>query len=212
MLKLDKRLAAIAEEINCRVLADIGTDHGKIVVYCLQSGRAERAYAVDISQKSLQKARILAQSRGVDASIAFVVGDGLTDVGDDADCVVIAGMGGYEIIRILSGRRLDTRYVLVPHQDAAALRFYLSENGYFAEKDYVISEGKRFYDIIVCKNGQGNYKKSELYIGKNTPPVSAFMERLEARRAIIQGITARAKDVSKELKQELEDINNALQD
>lgn len=210
MLKLDKRLAAIASEVDGERLADIGADHGKIVVFCLQSGKAKRAYAVDISSKSLEKARMLAERCGVSDRVQFIEGDGLQKI-EDADCVVIAGMGGYEIIKILSEKKLDTKYILVPHQDAAALRKFLSNNGFQAQKDYIVSEGGRFYDIIVCSIGQPNYAENEFFVGKNIPPQADFQKKLEARKKVITEIFQKAENPSAELKKELGDINNALQ-
>lgn len=210
MLKLDKRLAAIASEVECERLADIGADHGKIVVSCLQSGKAKQAYAVDISPKSLEKARTLAERYGVADKAQFVAGDGLKKI-EDADCVVIAGMGGYEIIKILSEKPLDAKYILVPHQDAAALRRFLSNNGFYAQKDFIVEEGGRFYDIIVCSIGQPNYAENEFFVGKNIPPNADFQKKLQARKKVIMEIFEKTENPSEELKKELGDINNALQ-
>lgn len=210
MLKLDKRLAAIASEVDGERLADIGADHGKIVVFCLQNGKAKNAYAVDISAKSLEKARTLAERCGVSDRVQFIEGDGLQKV-EDADCVVIAGMGGYEIIKILSEKRLDAKHILVPHQDAAALRRFLSNNNYCAQKDYVVAEGGHFYDIIVCSSGQPNYAENEFFVGKNLPPQADFQKKLEARKKVIMEIFQKTENPSPELKKELGDISNALQ-
>ena len=50
---LDKRLKQILSEINCEALADVGCDHGKLSVAAVITGRAKKAYAIDISEKSL---------------------------------------------------------------------------------------------------------------------------------------------------------------
>ncbi len=210
MPKLDKRLEAIASEVDCDRLADIGADHGKIVVFCLLNNKAKYAYAVDISQKSLEKAKILAKNYGVSDRAEFIVGDGLQKI-EDADCIVIAGMGGYEIIKILSEKRLDSKYILVPHQDASVLREFLAKNGFCAKKDYVVAEGRRFYDIIVCSQGQPNYAENEYFVGKNFPPQADFEKKLKARQKVIIEIFDMTENPSKELKKELGDINNALQ-
>ncbi len=211
MLKLDKRLAAIASEVDAKCLADIGADHGKVVVFCLNNNKAHRAYAVDISQKSLQKARLLAEKHGVADKIKFVVGDGLQKIDNDADCIVIAGMGGFEIIKILSQRKLNAKYILAPHQDAAALRRFLNDNAFFVQKDYFVAVGKRFYDIIVCVPGKGNYTENEIYVGKNIPPQSDFQKKLTARKSVIMDIYKKTNNPSEEIKKELGEINNALQ-
>ena len=46
-------------------LCDVGTDHGKLPVAALLSGKAGSAIATDISAASLQKARLLAEKENV---------------------------------------------------------------------------------------------------------------------------------------------------
>ncbi|MGB4033262.1 MAG: tRNA (adenine(22)-N(1))-methyltransferase TrmK, partial [Christensenellales bacterium] len=60
-MRLDNRLNAILNEIKAQRLADIGADHGKLIVSAVLTGRAETGIAVDISPQSLEKAKNLAK-------------------------------------------------------------------------------------------------------------------------------------------------------
>lgn len=193
---LSKRLLSIANEIGTvKTLADIGTDHGKLLIYALGRGIAERAFAVDISKNSLLKAEREAEERGLSGRIEFLCGDGLQPLNETPDVIVIAGMGGNEIVKILSDKSCDTKFILMPHQDAHILRRYLSENNYDIVKDYVVKDGK-YYTVIVSQRGHCVYTEQQIILGGNNPPGREFEERIKDRKerieAIIkaQGITA----------------------
>ncbi|MDE6372610.1 MAG: class I SAM-dependent methyltransferase [Clostridia bacterium] len=170
-LGLGKRLTAVVKEIEGVSLADIGCDHGKVSIAALLDGRVKRAIACDISSKSLQKAIDLANKCNVQ-DIEFRAGDGLQVIKDsEVSCVVIAGMGGNEIMSILSHIPHGIkRLVLSPHRNAVELRQFLSEKGFYIDKDYVVKDGKKFYDIIVALTDSGKdcaLDRRQLLLGKN---------------------------------------------
>lgn len=171
MIKLDKRLRAVVDEIEGDTLADIGCDHGKVCVASLVEGKVKRAVACDISKDSLDKARRLAKEYGLD-NIECRLGDGLQPLEDnEIDCAVIAGMGGNEIMSILS-RSLKgiKRFVLVAHRNTIELREFLSEHYMYIKKDYIVCENGKFYDIIVALAGTGKdcaLTKRQLFVGQN---------------------------------------------
>ena len=216
MLKLDNRLLAIKKEINGDILADIGTDHGKIIVSSLLDNKIKKAIAVDISEKSLKKAKILVEKYSLNDKVDFFIGDGLEPLQYEPETIIIAGMGGNEIINILKQKKMNSKFVLVPHQDSIILRKFLSQNCFFVEKDYIIKESGKFYDIIVVKKGNNNYKTNEVYLGKNTPESIYFYERLKMRKNIIEKIIKNIENSkatnskNKEINKELEEINKCL--
>lgn len=152
LFQICKRL----EKSGC--IADIGSDHGKLCKYILDQGLCSRAVAVDISRGSLLKAEALKlryNLNGMDCRL----GDGLTALTKaEADIAVIAGLGGMEIIKIISdGRRVDRtdKFVLSPHKNAKELRRYLMTAGYNITSDDVIYDGGKFYDIMTVTAGGG---------------------------------------------------------
>ena len=125
----DPRLCAILSEADGKVLCDVGTDHGYIAVGALLKGKAERVVAADVSEKCLAKCVALAREKGVESRLKAVVSDGFSEIDDDIDVAVIAGLGGYETIKILKNAeilgRVPEKLVLCPHQNAKELRAYL---------------------------------------------------------------------------------------
>lgn len=172
MLRLDKRLRAVVDEIRADVLADIGCDHGKVSAQALKEGRARKVIACDVSSGSLEKARVLAKRLSL-GNMECRLGDGLRPLCEnEADCAVIAGMGGNEIISILSdGLKGIKRFILVAHRKVVDLRRFLSANGLYVDKDYTVEENGKFYDIIVALADSGRdcaLDERSIYIGKNS--------------------------------------------
>lgn len=167
MIKLDERLNAAASEITpCKVVADIGSDHGKIAVYAALNGLAEKVIASDISAKSAQKSQLLAQAESVEISVR--VGDGVSTLGiNEYDTVVIAGMGGIEIADILSRAVTKfNKYILIPHTKADILRRYLASDGIEPVSDRKIKCKGKFYDVITARAGEYCPSDREIYFGK----------------------------------------------
>ncbi|MDE7191092.1 MAG: class I SAM-dependent methyltransferase [Clostridia bacterium] len=170
-LGLGKRLTAVVNEIDGNSLADVGCDHGKVSIAALLEGKVERVIACDISSKSLQKAIDLAEKCRV-KNIEFRAGDGLQVIEDgEVSCVVIAGMGGNEIMSILSHIPQGVkRLVLSPHRNTVELRRFLSEKDIYIDKDYIVKDGRKFYDIMVAQVNSGKdcaLDRRQLLLGKN---------------------------------------------
>ena len=169
---LGKRLSAVLDEVEGKSLADVGCDHGKLSVESLLSGKVERVIACDVSDKSLQKAIDLARQLQIE-NIEFRAGDGLQVIRDgEVDCVVIAGMGGREMMSILSHIPQGIkRLVLSPHKNTIELRRFLSGINAYIVKDYVLKDGAKFYDVIVAELDRVedcSLSRRQLLLGKNT--------------------------------------------
>lgn len=184
--KLDKRLRAVVDNVEGKTLADIGCDHGKVTVCALIEGRAQQAIACDISQKSLDKAVKLAKTYGLN-NVQFRCADGLKQIADnEVDCVVIAGMGGKEIMSILTDIPQGIkRFVLVAHKNTIELREFLSSKNLYIDKDFVVEQGGKFYNIIVAISDSGKVcelSEEELYLGKNSNANADYILYIENLR------------------------------
>ena len=203
-LKLDRRLSTVLSLIGeGEALCDVGTDHGKLPVAALLSGKAKSAVAIDISASSLAKARLLAEKENV--PLRCVVGDGLTPLRKgEADVVVIAGMGGMEIVKILqSAPCVFPRYILVPHRDAPAVRGYLKEKNARITRDIAVKEGKHFYFVIEATFSLP-WEERSLYFGEEG---EAFPAYRQARLEKIERLLSLKSDPL--LEREKEELENA---
>ena len=204
-IRLDARLSAVLSLIReGERLCDVGTDHGKLPVAALLSGKAKSAIATDISDKSLSKARMLAEREGVSLRCLCCDGVSLLKEGD-ADVAVIAGMGGAEIVRILQNAPcVFSRYIFVPHRDAPLVRRYLRERNARITHDVAVKEGKHFYFVIEA-DFRSPWTETSLYFGREG---SAFEEYRAARLAKIEALLALKKDPA--LEEEKEELTHAL--
>ncbi len=152
---------------SCTVFADIGCDHGYLTEFMLKNHLCERAYITDISAKSLHKAEILLKQY-IDAGICVpIVTDGLENV-PRCDFVLIAGMGGEEIVKILGKSDLPETFLLQPMRNAEGLRRHLVGRGARILLDYTFSDGKKYYDVIKgTAVGGDSYTETELRFGRD---------------------------------------------
>ena len=106
----------------------------------------------DISAPSLQKAKDLLKEYLDSGRATAVCGDGFFGIPKDTEQVVIAGMGGFEIVTILSDKAhgfMPEKFVFQPMKDSALLREYILKNGGYVERDFTFYADKKFYDVIV---------------------------------------------------------------
>ena len=103
MTELSERLRAVADLVDDgMVVADIGTDHGYIPIALVQEGRCPRAVAMDINIGPLDRARAHIQAAELSEKIDTRRSDGMKELkAEEADCAIIAGMGGALTIKIL---------------------------------------------------------------------------------------------------------------
>lgn len=151
---LGSRLEKAMEFIgSCNCFADIGCDHGHLCCSLLINNLSDCCIASDISAPSLDKARTLAERLSLTDHISFRVGDGLNVLDEgEADCIAILGMGGTLIARILDAVDQPfagaSKAVFQPMRAQDDLRKYLYEHGYHIERDEVVLENGRLYQIL----------------------------------------------------------------
>lgn len=156
---LQPRLRAIAELVPAgSLLADIGTDHGYIPVSLLLEGRIRGAIASDIGAGPLDHARRTARQWDVEGGIDFRLCDGLSGFApQEADTIVIAGMGGDNICGILSSAPWTARgplLLLQPMSKAELLRGWLPAHGYRVQAERLAADKGVLYPILTVRGGE----------------------------------------------------------
>ena len=154
MLKLSERLAAVAFLAgNGGVLADVGTDHGYVPVYLVSEGNFPRAIAMDVNPGPLKSAAAHIVMYGMGDYIQTRLSDGVAALSEgEADTILIAGMGGGLIMRILrEGQtvcRSARKLVLQPQSELPSVRRFLLEQGYVTDAANMIREGGKYYPMM----------------------------------------------------------------
>ena len=151
---MDRRLSTIAAQIeNGLGLADVGTDHGFLPVHLARHGYTGNLYASDINEGPLRTAIDNAEHAGVSGRIKFLLCNGLRLCPPDkVDTIVIAGMGGELICRIITEsrffKRSGVKFVLQPMSKPEEVRRMLWREGYTLTDDVTARERGRMYQIM----------------------------------------------------------------
>jgi len=152
-MRFSARLRAVLAFVEGRCLADIGTDHGYLPIAACLEGLVEQAIACDVSAGSLEKARENIRQFGLEDRIKTRLGYGLQALQEeDADCVVMSGIGGMNIIEILKDPYINQvkRLVLQPQRDIEALRTALDEKGFYIINEATVQDRGRSYTVIAA--------------------------------------------------------------
>ena len=166
---------------------DVGTDHAYLPIYLVGEGISSRALACDINRGPIESAAHNIAAAGLARRIDTFCTDGLHGTeGFDPDNILIFGMGGELIIRILSEapwvKDAGIGLVLQPMTRAHLLRRWLLENG-FAIVGETITHEDRYYQTIAARycGKSEEYTEEELLLGRlnienNAPNLAGFIE------------------------------------
>ena len=194
----------------CNIFADVGCDHGFIAKKMLDENKCEFVYISDISEKSLSKAEKLLSAYMGNKAKSFV-SDGLDNV-PKSDCVLIAGLGGEEIVKILKrAKNLPENIVLQPMRNCDKVRRLLIDLGYKIIYDKVFYSKNIFYDLIYAKKGEDQLSEDEILFGrtnilnKDEVFLSRLKERLKKLKKFIKNLPKDQKRYQ-EIKKETEAI------
>lgn len=150
------KLAALVDRTE--KLVDVGCDHGYLCIMLTENKIVDHCIAADINQGPLKKAQENIGLAGLSDKIETRLSDGLHKIKpDEADTIVIAGMGGLLMKKILTeGREVCDKaktFILQPQSDIGLFRHFIYEYGLeIVAEDFVI-EGGKYYPMIKAVHG-----------------------------------------------------------
>lgn len=168
-MKLSKRLQVIADMVPTNIpCADIGSDHGLLVKYLIENNIVPFAYASDNKvgpYNRLTTNLLTLINRGL---VEVNLKDGLEDLSEKYRSVVIAGMGGDLIVKIIKShqnllKNIDY-FLLSPHGNEKEVRECLIELGYMIVDENVVFED-HYYEVILFEKGKCDYHENEMIYG-----------------------------------------------
>jgi tRNA (adenine22-N1)-methyltransferase len=133
-------------------VADVGTDHALLVAWLVAQGRASAGIGIDVNAGPLEQARRTLAAAEV-SGVELRQGDGLAPLEPgEVDVVVLAGMGGARIVRLLdacpavvAGLRA---LVLQPNTDWALVRRWVAERGMTLAGEAMAEDRGKFYVVL----------------------------------------------------------------
>ena len=166
---VSKRLIEISQLISTERLIDIGTDHGLLPIYVLERGIVAKAIGVDKSNLALGQARVNQEKSAEGEHLELVCADGLEALNvKETDCIVLAGMGGRNIVQILSSGKMESARQIITQANSNQpfLRRFLSEKGWKIERENILRHQKKLYVTISWKKGTETLTEKEISLGK----------------------------------------------
>ena len=186
-------------------IIDVGCDHGYLSCYMVTEGGASFAYACDVNEGPLAKAKETVYQFDVQDRVTTILSDGLKELDEDAaDTIFICGMGGELIADIIERAPHlfdgDVRLILQPMSRQEHLRRALYRLGFhIIDEIYSLSDGKRYLCICAEFLGEPCEISDKLaYLGPDLPhngDREAYLAYLHAKREGFERI-ATAKSVA----------------
>lgn len=154
-MQLSKRLQAVADLVTPgSIVADVGCDHAYTAIYLIKNNLSPYVIAMDVNQGPLNKAKENIRRYGIEEGrIDIRRSNGLEKLKEEeADTILIAGMGGALINQILFSHKEVTtsvkELVLQPQSELSLVRSMLQDNGFVITKENMIKEDGKFYVMM----------------------------------------------------------------
>lgn len=228
-MNLSKRLSMNASFVSRGMrLADVGTDHGYVPIHLVQEGVIPSAIAMDINQGPLDRAKEHIKEFHLESCIHTRLSDGLQRLQPgEADSVLIAGMGGALMIKILTEGKsaLETvrEIILQPQSEIDKVRYYLENNGYRIVDENIVFEDGKYYPAMKAERGIMHYDRKMDYLygrillEKKHPVLKEYLEqRNQVCRNILHALEKNGKKEERlvariqEVKEEMQQIQAAM--
>ena len=218
-LELPPRLKRIADWVPQGTrLADVGTDHGYLPTWLRMEGIIPSAIASDLRSGPLERARATGRLYGTDG-IDYRLCSGLSGIRpSEADTIVIAGMGGENIVSILQSApwTADGRHTLLlqPQTHEELLRRFLSENGYAITREALVIDRGTLYTVMEATAGEQKLSLSQIWGGvwlHRDPMGNRYLvEKIVRMLGILAGTKRSARPADQAKAEELREILTAL--
>lgn len=238
MVLSERLMMSISMIPHGKVVADVGCDHARVAIWLVKNGIAPRVIATDLRPGPLSHA---------DANIAYFhcedkietrLSDGLINLRpNEAEVILIAGMGGGLTVHILSEgleRILEAdELILQPQSERGAVRrFLLSHDFQIIDEKCCVEDGK-FYNSIHAVNlrrtgvadrknavpepcySDAEYEFGKILLQEKNPVLLGFLKN-EYRKALLvkesleRNDTQSAKERLPGFLEELNVLENAL--
>ena len=173
------RIEAIYSFIDLKDrVVDVGCDQAKLGI--LLAKRNQKSIASDISPKVIERASLDIRKLGLDNLIDLRVSNGLQNIKEkEADTLVLSGMGTHTILEILNNTKLRfNKIITISNNYHDILRDKMNELNYKVDKELIIKENNKYYNLILFTKGIKKYSQKELLLGLNQVDSELYKEYL----------------------------------
>lgn len=200
------RIEALYSFIDeCDKVVDVGCDQAKLGL--MLSKRKQKSIASDRSENVIDRAR---HDLGRNQYIDLRVSDGLQNIKEgEADTLVLAGMGTHTMLEILNDTNLRFKKIItISNNYHNILREKMNTFNYKVDKELIVEDSEKFYNLIVFVEGKREYTEKELLLGLNHVDETMYKKYLDFLLNKYTNIKKSSKDKNEKVDKILEHINN----
>ena len=168
-MNLSLRLTKVKDTVlKCDTVCDIGCDHGYVSISLIEEEKAKKVIACDINKGPLEAAKENVSKKNLSGKIELRLSDGLSQVSpaDHPDSLVIAGMGGALMCKILTeGSEVVSsakQLVLQPQSEIFLVRKWLRENGFYISNEEILKDMGKYYFLLDARPGDSEIFEPEI--------------------------------------------------
>lgn len=211
-MELSKRLETLismAEKGN--VVADIGCDHGYVVIRLIKEKMFQKGLAMDVRKGPLEAAKKNIGRYLLSDSIEVRLSDGMRELKvGEADCMICAGMGGALMKRILQQDEDKVRemrqLLLQPQSEIHLVRQYLREIGFSIVREEMVKEDGKYYPMFRAVKDTETTKDRKDETKINTEDYYGPLLLLE-RHPVLKEYIEKEKRITKEILEKLKKLD-----
>ncbi len=167
MIKLSKRLEMVASLVdinsNC---ADIGADHGYLISYLYSNKIINKGYACENKEGPFLRLKENINNLKLNNVIDIQLSDGISNLPNYINCVIIAGMGGDTVCKIISDSKTKLSkidcFIISSHTKMYEVRKYLINEGYYICDEKSCFDEDQYYVVSKFYRGENTY--SDIYL------------------------------------------------
>ena len=144
-------------------VVDVGCDQAKLSI--MLAKRNQSSIASDISENVINKAKSNIKSNLIDLRVS----SGLSNIKEgEVDTLVLAGMGTHTILDILNNTNIRFKKIItISNNYHDILRNKMNDLNYIVDKELIVKDNNKYYNLIMFKEGNRKYNKKELLLGLN---------------------------------------------
>ncbi len=187
-MDLSLRLQTIYDMVPRSCLADVGSDHGKLIIALAEDDVIPKGYAIENKKGPYSTLVENITRHGMMGKITPMLSDGISELPSDVYTLVLAGMGGGTIIDILSKKEKlhnVSTIIVDAHSMIKEVREYIcQELGYNISDEKIIKEDDIYYEIVkFTRSERPVYSEEDYEYGPILRKEKGllFIEKYEAR-------------------------------
>ncbi len=156
-------------------VVDVGCDQAKLSL--MLAKRNQSSIASDISENVINKAKSNIKNDLIDLRVS----NGLQSIKEgEADTLVLSGMGTHTILEILRNTNLRFKKIItISNNYHDILREKMNNLNYIVDKELIIKDNNKYYNLIQFKEGNKKYTEKEILLGLNHVDKELYSQYLD---------------------------------